>query len=310
MIVEGNALAVLPTLPEASVQTCVTSPPYWGLRDYGVPGQLGLEPTPEEYVGKLVEVFGEVRRVLRADGTLWLNLGDCYAQAGGPGWQGKNGQRADRRFTAVRDTVPQREIGRRAPAGLKCKDLVGIPWRVAFALQAEGWYLRADIVWSKPNPMPESVSDRPTKAHEYVFLMSKSAKYFFDAEAVSEECDPINWRDSQTRWREAPPGQTVDSGFVNGRRYPTRNIRSVWTIATSPFPEAHFATFPTELPRRCILAGSAKGDTVLDPFFGSGTVGLVAESLGRKWVGIELNPEYVEMARRRVRGPLFAETVP
>lgn len=274
----GDALTVLKRLPSESVRCCVTSPPYWGLRDYGVAGQLGLERTPEEYIATMVAVFREVRRVLIEDGTLWLNLGDSYAQAGGPGWQGKNGQRADRRFTAVRNTVAQREIGRRPPPSMKSKDLVGIPWMLAFALRSDGWWLRSDIIWSKKNPMPESVTDRPTKSHEYVFLLSKAARYYYDAEAIAEP------------WK-------------------FRNARSVWEIATQPYPEAHFATFPEELARRCILAGSAPGDVLLDPFGGSGTVAQVATGNGRGAVYIDLNPKYVEMARQRIGPMLCRDTV-
>ena len=475
-IFEGDALAVLETLPDASVQTCVTSPPYWGLRDYGtatwlggesgcdhlapMPGgfkssglanfdnhmsddsiegivarrrqqyreqcarcgaqrvdaQLGLEATPELYVEHLVDVFREVRRVLRDDGTVWLNLGDSYATSGGAGWQGKNGQRADRAFTQeslrVRDRArrqvadtknPHRcipEFGpNRAPIdGLKPKDLVGIPWRVAFALQADGWWLRSDIVWSKPNPMPESITDRPTKSHEYVFLLSKRERYFFDHVAVRE---PATYAGPNSPGSIASPyGQgftrrAVDRrlGTERSRDYDgasdqfgegtsasrrvagnafgdglLRNIRSVWTIATEPFPGSHFATFPTKLVEPCILAGSSEkacgacgapyervvrregakskrvgksveknaaglvtafsgyedGSTaprfvtegwqpscscegaptrpcvVLDIFSGAGTTGLVANRLGREFVGIELNPTYAAMARDRI----------
>lgn len=313
---QGDVLDVLRQMPDESIDCCVTSPPYWGLRDYGVVGQIGLEATPDEYVQKMVIVFREIRRVLRSHGTLWLNLGDSYAQNGGPGWQGKNGQRADRRFTATRDTVPMREVMRRPPWDLKPKDLVGIPWRVALALQADGWYLRSDIIWAKPNPMPESVIDRPTKAHEYVFLLSKSERYHYDTEAIREDfasspsdlrkmaagqdriggknknlTDPhvsANAATNAGRKRavgnaavaaraltivepDAPPAPSFPGigpqhGAVRDRneKYEPmkvnigRNARTVWTIATQPYPEAHFATFPTELPRRCIAAGTSE----------------------------------------------------
>lgn len=283
------------------VQTCVTSPPYWGLRDYGVAGQLGLEPTIQEYVANMVEVFGLVRELLADDGTLWLNLGDSYAQNGGPGWQGKGGQRADRRFTATRDSVGMRGVMRRPPNALKPKDLCGIPWRVAFSLQEAGWWLRQDIIWSKPNPMPESVTDRCTKAHEYLFLMAKSERYYYDNEAISEPADPANGRDSQTFRRYVPPGRQPDSGFVNGRRYDTRNKRSVWTVTTQAYAEAHFATYPPALIEPCILAGSRAGDIVFDPFMGSGTTAQVALELGRRYLGCELNPEYAKLAEQRTK---------
>jgi DNA modification methylase len=248
-ILQGDCRDVLATLPDASVHCCVTSPPYWGLRDYGVAGQIGLEPTIEQFVAEMVAVFREVRRVLRPDGTLWLNLGDSYATGGGAGWQGKNGQRADRRFTAPELKPQASEIG------LKPKDLCGIPWRVAFALQDDGWYLRQDIIWHKPNPMPESVTDRCTKAHEYIFLLSKGPKYFYDAEAIKEEFTG-----------NAPGAKALkqnsdrnDGGRVCGRpESGVRNKRSVWTVATAPFSEAHFATFPPDLIEPCIQAGTSE----------------------------------------------------
>jgi DNA modification methylase len=355
-ILTGDALEVLKTLPDESVHCCVTSPPYWGLRDYATAGQLGLERTIAEYVEALVAVFAETRRVLRNDGTLWLNLGDTYSQVGGPGWQGKNGQRADRRFTAARDAVALRNIGRRPAAGLKVKDLCGIPWRVAFALQADGWYLRQDIIWAKPNPMPESVRDRPTKAHEYLFLLAKSQNYYYDAGAIKEPASP----DTHERYARArhgsyhPPGQKENRGAcVSPRkktpsgwdkrsgsghrdlvgRYPRkaapsesgiknnesfdaamavmpedRNKRSVWTVPTLGYSGAHFATFPPALIEPCILAGCPVGGTVLDPFGGAGTSGLVADRLQRNAILIELNPKYVKMAEKRIHndGPMFA----
>lgn len=289
-------------------RTCVTSPPYWGLRDYGVAGQIGLEPTPGEFVERMVEVFRLVRDVLADDGTVWLNLGDSYSQNGGPGWQGKNGERADRRFTATRDTVAMREVGRSPPDGLKPKDLLGIPWRVALALQAEGWWLRQDLIWHKPNPMPESIRDRCTKAHEYLFLLSKRERYYFDQEAIKERSasfGAVPAVDEMQRGSYANRGEAqTGHGYVYSRgacANETRNRRSVWTIPSEPFPEAHFATFPTALVEPCVLAGSAPGDVVLDPFMGSGTVAQVAQALGRRWVGCELNPDYHAMIERRTR---------
>ncbi len=389
-IICTDVMAGLAELADESVQCVVTSPPYWGLRDYGVEGQIGLEPTPEAYVARLVEVFREVRRVLRPDGTLWLNLGDSYVSGQG-GRQSAAGElplsiRRDRPEPKARPELENAPSGwaeravttRTYPgreSGLKPKDLYGLPWRVAFALQADGWWLRSDIIWAKPNPMPESVTDRPTKAHEYILLLTKSARYFYDADAV----------------READHGRPSGNGFICPHRLSYgdrgaeeqwepgggRNLRDVWTIATEPFPEAHFATFPKALVVPCVKAGtSEKGccpecgapwrretsveyvkspvhgagsvvgrheasgangwdgaglprlnkettttgwaptcdheaepipSLVLDPFCGSGTVGVVALRLGRSFVGIELNPEYAEMARRRIAddAPLF-----
>lgn len=394
MILLGDVRQTLPTLPDRSVQTCITSPPYFGLRDYGCDAQIGLEPTPREFVDTMVQVFREVRRVLRDDGTLWLNLGDSYAGSGRGGYQGgkgtlqgsfegQNQSRSARKVSdASRKNCPK-VIGNRVPAtginasqieagvigrdwvappsGFKPKDLMGIPWRVAFALQDDGWYLRQDIIWSKPNPMPESVRDRCTKAHEYLFLLSKSARYYFDADAIAEprvQDEDANGfrggaytggdvRNDSTGKRKSVGnrrvGQSIPSGWATGtdrahdeltgrfsqhRKKPngvgfghgtdkadrsrdrvadeaertTRNKRSVWTIPTQPFPEAHFATFPEALVEPCILAGSRPGDTVLDPFLGAGTTALVAEREGRQWIGCELNPDYVAIAERRLRG--------
>ena len=400
----GDALDVLRGMEAESVHCCVTSPPYWGLRDYGVKGQLGLERTPEEYVERLVAVFQEVRRVLRSDGTLWLNLGDSYG----------SGTRASRDYSksAKHGYWSNPVIDKRIPA--PAKQLLGMPWRVAFALQADGWWLRSDvieevelfcpcgcgyileeriwrysqdrdIIWAKPNPMPESVTDRPTKAHEYLFLLTKSARYHYDADAIREE-----WKDASIkrdlrgydgtfygRTRTAAIGDKRDKGLDGGKgNHSGRNARSVWTIPTQPYPEAHFATFPEKLVEPCIRAGAAakacrdcgapwerltekskeldiraKGSTfdkgktgarnggdrtqtgprflnktasfqptcdhnseivpslVLDPFVGSGTVGVVALGLGRRFLGIELNPEYVELATRRIEedAPLFRQ---
>ena len=310
-IIVGDCIEKLKEMASESVNCCVTSPPYFGLRDYGVAGQIGLEPTPDEFVAKLVAVFREVRRVLSDDGTAWVNLGDSYSQNGGPVWQGKNGQRADRRFTQVRDTVPMRDAGRRVHDGLKPKDMMGMPWRVAFALQADGWYLRQDIIWHKPNPMPESVRDRCTKAHEYIFLLAKSERYYFDADAIAEAATgekPGNVRPTKGARTADEHHRTAANLHAIGPRE-SRNKRSVWTVTTQPFKEAHFATFPPALIEPCILAGCPAGGTVLDPFGGAGTTGLVADRHGRNAVLVELNPEYAAMAERRIRGdaPLFSE---
>jgi DNA modification methylase len=343
-ILNGDALAMLRTLPEASVHCCVTSPPYWGLRDYGTgrweggdescshrvggqvedskapgaittgqrPGvdasrclscgasrvdrQLGLEKTPEEYVANMVRVFAEVKRVLRDDGTLWLNLGDSYARAGGEGGRGPNAQVGNTRsLEQRRNLVP--------PNGLKSKDLVGIPWMVAFALRADGWYLRQDIIWSKGNPMPESVRDRCTKSHEYVFLLSKSERYHYDADAIQEPANRPEGPGNLTH-RHSQVGIYTDGAAQKnlakiGPRE-NRNKRSVWTINTKPYKNAHFATFPPELPELCIRAGCQEGGTVLDPFAGSGTTLAVAEKWGRNSIGIELNPAYLPLIQKRL----------
>lgn len=292
----GDCRESLRTLPDQSAHCVVTSPPYFGLRDYGVDGQLGLEPTPADFVAAMVEVFREVRRVLRDDGTLWLNLGDSYvARGGAPGDRiGSDGY--ERRNRGERGRPPM-------SAGLKMKDLIGIPWRVAFALQEDGWYLRQDIIWHKPNPMPESVRDRCTKAHEYIFMFSKRPKYHFDSEAMKEPgvipAGTKGAKGSAARQAEKgvnarPPEYKVYDGM--------RNRRSVWTVQTRPFKEAHFATYPPELIEPCILAGCPVGGTVLDPFFGAGTTGLVAQRHERNWIGCELNPAYAEIALRRING--------
>lgn len=373
-ILEGDALAVLGTMLPGSVQCVITSPPYWGLRDYGVEGQIGLEETPDAYVQKLVELFREVRRILRPDGTLWLNLGDSYT----------SGNRKSRDPGQSKMHEPLRAFdGCRpgTPAGLKPKDLVGIPWRVAFALQADGWWLRSDIVWAKPNPMPESVTDRPTRAHEYVFLLTKSERYFYDADAIREPLAESTRREIDAGYSGSATKDYAGNGvqdpsavkarIIHGRRrrraktagpgshaggrrqapepgepgafHPLgANRRTVWWIPTHAFPEAHFATFPPALVEPCVKAGTSErgacatcgapweretretdswrpsctcaGDfvpcLVLDPFCGSGTVGVVANLLGRSFVGIELKPEYAAMARRRLRrdgAPLFTQ---
>ena len=299
-ILQGNCLEVLKDLPEQSVNTCITSPPYWGLRNYQEEEQLGLEDTPEEFVESLVKVFREVKRVLRDDGTVWLNLGDTYCGTGHKGnytdpkhKEGRNGQKI-----ALNNKID----------GLKSKDLVGIPWRVALALQQDGWYLRQDIIWHKPNPMPESVTDRCTKSHEYIFLLSKNAKYYFDNESIKEDSVTI------IKKRTRKTGTGVDSNIGNkgsAGNNGKRNKRSVWTVPTKPFKGAHFATFPPDLIEPCVLAGCPEGGTVLDPFGGAGTTGLVAEQNNRDSILIELNPDYIEIAEKRLNNdaPLFNEVV-
>ena len=311
-ILQGNVLDRLKDLPDRSIQCVVTSPPYWGLRDYGRNGQLGLEETPEEYVEKMVKVFREVKRVLKDDGTVWLNLGDTYFGAKGGHWEGGNSITND---TTGSNYRMQRKAPPKHPR-LKTKDLTGIPWRVAFALQADGWWSRQDIIWHKPNPMPESVTDRCTKSHEYIFLLSKSAKYFYDADAIREPLAASTLNDIRIGCKSSRPNSKAHELVKQGAHGsggigdPTktraeltnlagRNKRSVWKINTQPYKEAHFAVFPEELPTLCIKAGSEEGDVVLDPFFGSGTTGWVAQRLGRKWIGIELNPEYIKIAEKR-----------
>lgn len=311
-ILQGDALDILKGLADASVNCCVTSPPYFGLRDYGVADQIGLESTPDEYVACLVNVFREVRRVLSADGTCWLNLGDSFSKA-----VTNNGGYSDKSTLAGFTSIATKgrvanEHGerKRVDCGLKPKNLIGVPWRVAFALQADGWYLRSDIIWSKPNPMPESVTDRPTKAHEYIFLLAKSQKYYYDADAIAEGIgNPRKsgnktqkyvtaYEESETEELRTKAGLTKCGGIA----YETRNKRTVWTVATHPYSDAHFACFPPKLIEPCILAGCQIGGTVLDPFSGSGTTGMVALRHGRKYIGIELNPEYVAMSKRRIFG--------
>jgi DNA modification methylase len=353
-ILHGSVLRRLPDIPAESIHCCVTSPPYWGLRDYGtgtweggdeecdhkaesrqgktgdratrttghddyyrdicrkcgarrIDEQIGLEETPEAFVAKLVDVFREVRRVLRDDGTLWLNLGDSYASSGGLGHY-EAGATAQSGNTL---TGQCRRV-RFNSEGIKPKDLVGIPWMVAFALRADGWYLRQDIIWAKPNPMPESVRDRCTKAHEYIFLLSKSPRYWYDAEAIKEEGSGVGGGacigpQTKAGFSKIDDGHASIGGasMVQSRRYDrpdykTRNRRSVWTVATCPYPEAHFATFPPDLIEPCILAGCPEGGTVFDPFTGSGTTGEVCIQHGRRFVGCELNAEYIELAAARI----------
>jgi len=292
----GDALAVLQTMAAESVQCCVTSPPYYGLRDYGVDGQIGMEETPEAFIAKLVDVFREVRRVLKDNGVLWVNIGDSYAGSGrGNNPNGKQGTNKGTLFDPTNSGY--------VPDGCKPKDLLGIPWTLAFALRADGWYLRSEIIWHKLNPMPESVTDRPTKAHEQIFLLSKSPKYFYDAGAVAEpSVYPGDNRALRTDTRKALEPFCKDNGSRQRTGNPTsetRNRRSVWSIASAPYADAHFATFPPALIEPCILAGSRIGDTVIDPFGGSGTTAQVANKFGRKAVLIELNPDYCELAMKR-----------
>ena len=294
-VIIGDCIEGIRTLPDQSVHTCVTSPPYFGLRDYGMAGQIGLEDTPDAFVARLVDVFREVRRVLRDDGTLWVNLGDSYA-----GYHGnKNALMPTSATNGWTNGTNENSRGDKRPQdiGLKQKDLLGIPWRVAFALQADGWYLRQDIIWHKPNPMPESVTDRCTKAHEYVFLLSKSARYFFDAEAIKEAASgPAK---PAGRKNDASRNDSATTGTVRGDGE-NRNRRSVWTVATKPYAGAHFATFPPDLIEPCILAGSPVGGTVLDPFGGSGTTAGVSMRNGRNAILCELNPEYAALMPERI----------
>ena len=304
-LIQGDCLEVLKTLDAGSVNMCVTSPPYYGLRSYldddseDKPLEIGLEQTPGEYVNKLVEVFREVKRTLRDDGTCWLNLGDSY---NGSGKAGKNPEYQDRHTEFGKPSKHKERFGKPTNvAGLKPKDLIGIPWRVAFALQADGWWLRSDIIWAKPNPMPESVKDRPTKSHEYIFLLSKSAKYYYDHEAIKENSKyPDDDRKSRVN-DNAKDFQRDGNKLAKGSKtYPKRNKRTVWTVNTKPFKEAHFAVFPPKLITPCILAGSPKGGLVLDPFSGAGTTGVVCAKFGRDFIGIELNPKYIKMSRKRI----------
>lgn len=298
-VICGDALEALRTMEPESVYTCITSPPYYNLRDYGAPGQIGMEETPERYIQSLVEVFREVWRVLRKDGTLWINIGDSYATSSGPQPPGNTRNKCGHTSKSV-------------PDGYKKKDMIGIPWLLAFALRADGWYLRQDIIWQKPNAMPESIRDRCTKSHEYIFLLSKSAKYYFDAAAISE---PITGKSTKRYLMQGGEQMPIFGGgkYGDNEREETRtksgkpykpkgrrNKRSVWSISTAGFKGAHFATFPEKLVEPCVLAGSPPGGTVLDPFAGSGTTGAVAKRLRRDFVGVEINPEYARMAEDRI----------
>ena len=296
-VMVGDCLAALLTMPDRSINCCITSPPYYGLRDYGVDGQIGLEESPDVYVARLVEVFREVRRVLTDDGTLWLNIGDSYNAHPG---QRKTTDKAGEKQQSVRgaQAAPSRSVD-----GCKPKDLIGIPWLLAFALRADGWYLRQDIIWSKPNPMPESVRDRCTKAHDYLFLLSKSDRYFYDSEAIKEPSS--EFAKTGKRRRLKIDGESVVDAKIRGHDSncgvsETRNRRSVWTVTPKPYKGAHFAVYPPELIEPCILAGCPEGGTVLDPFGGSGTTGGVALKHGRNAVLCELNGDYVALMPARI----------
>jgi DNA modification methylase len=279
------------------VQTCVTSPPYFGLRDYGHDGQIGLEQTPEQYIAAMVEVFRCVRDVLADDGTLWVNIGDSYNAAGRTG----HGARVGYKQGTNRASSTGADNCRPSVDGLKPKDLIGIPWMLAFALRADGWYLRQDIIWHKPNPMPESVRDRCTKAHEYIFLLSKSERYFFDSEAMKEPAVCAGTRPSAEKGSFKAKGEPLPGQLPFRAITETRNRRSVWSVATRPYKGAHFATFPPALIEPCILAGSRPGDIVLDPFMGSGTTAAVALQHGRRYLGCELNQEYGPLQQARIK---------
>ena len=314
-IINGNSLEVLKSLPDNSIDCCVTSPPYYALRDYGCDGQIGLEETPEKYIERLCEVFSEVRRVLTPEGTLWLNIGDSY-----------NGNKVGNTEVVKNKKVSEsNDFHKKLWGGAKPKDLIGIPWMLAFALRSQGWYLRQDIIWQKPNPMPESVTDRCTKSHEYIFLLSKSQKYYFDYEAIQEDATSSDkprvfgannqkgtlrndiGRVYKPRTKNCQyDGQRPNSmhlareAGMSDEVYPVRNKRDVWTVNTKPCKEAHFATYPFELIKPCILAGCPENGIVLDPFMGSGTTAIVARSLNRNYLGVELNPEYIKIAHKRL----------
>lgn len=305
-ILIGDVREKLSEIEDNSIQTCVTSPPYWGLRDYGSENQLGLEQTPQEYVDSMVDVFREVYRCLKPDGTLWLNLGDSYASFR-DGKATPDTTRGNSEGTLVpKGSAKNRMAATFTGTGIKHKDLVGIPWRVAFALQQDGWYLRQDIIWAKPNPMPESVRDRCTKSHEYLFMLTKSSKYYFDNQAIRETAVTGSWEKlppigGKKHQENGNPTYSGNQPANDGKR----NKRDVWTINTKPFKGAHFAVMPEALVEPCILAGSRGGeDIVLDPFAGSGTVGVVALRHNRKFIGIELNPEYAEIAKNRIEGKI------
>ena len=323
----GDALEILRTLPSESVNCCVTSPPYYGLRDYGIDGQIGLESSPEQYIERLADVFDEVKRVLKSDGTLWLNIGDSYAGNGKGVWNNKD---APRKHTHRSTSDDANAHMKREWEGIRPKNLIGIPWMLAFKLRKRGWYLRQDIIWHKPNPMPESVKDRCTKSHEYIFLLSKSDKYYFDAAAIAEPVTQSTvtrlGQDIKHQKGSVLPGKTngnmkAAAPRYGGKKYtqnpdefyrtksghaydfrPYRNKRDVWTVSTKPYKGAHFATFPEELIEPCILAGCPKDGIVIDPFFGSGTVGVVCKRKQRNYIGIEINPKYIQMSEERTNG--------
>lgn len=314
-IINGNSLEVLKSLPDNSIDCCVTSPPYYALRDYGCDGQIGLEETPEKYIERLCDVFSEVRRILTPQGTLWLNIGDSY-----------NGNKVGNTEVVKNKKVSEsNDFHKKLWSGAKPKDLIGIPWMLAFALRSQGWYLRQDIIWHKGNPLPESVTDRCTKSHEYIFLLSKSQKYYFDYEAIQEEATSSDkprvfgannqkgtlrndiGRVYKPRTKNCQyDGQRPNSmhlkreAGMSDEVYPVRNKRDVWTVNTKPCKEAHFATYPFELIKPCILAGCPENGIVLDPFMGSGTTAIVARSLNRNYLGVELNPEYIKIAHKRL----------
>lgn len=298
-IYHGDCLEILKQLPDESVDCCVTSPPYYGLRDYGVDGQIGLEETPEEYIKKLTEVFHEVKRVLKNDGTLWVNIGDTYNTSSYHKDEKSNGHGKQGTNRGVFENVVERPMAKNC----KPKDLIGIPWMLAFSLRADGWYLRQDIIWHKPNPMPEPVKDRCTKSHEYIFLLSKSSQYHFDYEKIQEDaiCKDDRRADMGRLEYDGKRANGTDDkaqqSFV--KIVDKRNKRDVWNINVQPTKEAHFATFPERLIEPCILAGCREDGIVIDPFFGSGTTGRVAERLNRRWIGIELNPKYIDIAKKR-----------
>ena len=310
MIFTGDAAVVLRDIPSATVDTCITSPPYYGLRDYGVVGQIGNESTPEDYINRLVEVFREVRRVLKDDGTLWIVIGDSYVGSGKGGGD---------------PTIKQRNLGgskyprRNVLKEHKPKGLIGIPWLLAFALRSEGWYLRQDIIWHKPNAMPESVKDRCTRAHEYIFMLSKQAHYYYDHEAIKEPAVSTSLKKFSDNGKDKQRGHGRRHAGFNGRYseklkeegVPTkRNRRSVWSVATRPYKEAHFAVFPQALIEPCVLASSKSGGIVLDPFAGSGTTGKVANGNNRSFIGIEINLAYVGIMRRRIDGVQIDRRLP
>lgn len=331
-IINSDCIEGMKALPDESVDCCVTSPPYFGLRDYGHEGQIGLEETPEHFVQKMVEVFTEVKRVLKKEGTLWLNLGDSYTSAGRT-----RTEEQTTRNTGLKSGLGTQLAARNQPAkrgvGLKDKDLIGIPWMVAFALRSSGWYLRQDIIWHKPNPMPESVTDRCTKAHEYIFLLSKSQKYYYDHEAIKVDALTNENRPAgvvRNRLYEYDSKENNNpEAYLKPKKQPTieqetaflgnaptnlyrcggsedgkANKRSVWTVTTKPFSEAHFATFPEDLIVDCIKAGCPEDGVVLDPFMGAGTTALVSSKLNRNFIGFELNAEYIEIAKKRLQNEL------
>ena len=283
---------------DEQARTCITSPPYYGLRDYGgEQNQIGQEQTPDDFIDQLITVFKEVRNVLTNDGTCWVNLGDSYYNYRPGKGQGLPRQSVSTTKQDLPDVCPRRGNKIR---GLKEKDLIGIPWQFAFAMRADGWYLRQDIIWHKPNPMPESVKDRCTKAHEYIFLFSKNKKYFYDNEAIKEPATDWGTRDrSKGKYKVNDYGQTPHSGLT--KSYPTKNKRSVWSVTKKPYKGAHFAVYPPDLIEPCILAGSEKGDIILDPFMGSGTTAMVAKSLGRDYIGCELHEDYGNLIQKRVQ---------